>query len=116
MSSSISHGDFLVVLCTCPNAEVAQTLAELVVDQHLAACVNIMPGITSVYRWENAITSSTEHLLVIKTRSSIYPALETVLVKHHPYKIPEVIAFSVVCGLPAYLNWINDSIDYGEKP
>jgi len=111
-----TSGDLLLVLCTCPNAEVARTLANLVVERRLAACANILPGITSVYRWEDKVTSSDEHLLIIKTHFSMYRKLETALVEHHPYQVPEVIAFPIARGLDTYLKWIEDNVDYWGNP
>ena len=100
----------LVVLCTCPDAVVAQALAHAVVEQRLAACVNLLPGITSVYRWQGAVESASECLLVIKTEANVYPALESALVAQHPYEVPEVIALPIVQGLPNYLHWIAESV------
>ncbi|CAK0752235.1 Divalent-cation tolerance protein CutA [Gammaproteobacteria bacterium] len=102
--------DTIVVLCTCPDADTAQTLATTLVARRLAACVNLLPGITSIYRWQGAVESADEHLLVIKTRAPLYPALETALTELHPYEVPEVIALPIVQGLPAYLNWVTEEI------
>ncbi|CAK0758547.1 Divalent-cation tolerance protein CutA [Gammaproteobacteria bacterium] len=110
----MSTDKLLVVLCTCPNAEVARTLANTIVEERLAACVNLLPGITSVYRWAGNVETSAEHLLIIKTHASVYQALEDCLTKHHPYHIPEVIALHIAHGLPNYLNWIIESVNYQE--
>ncbi|CAK0768241.1 Divalent-cation tolerance protein CutA [Gammaproteobacteria bacterium] len=98
----------LVVLCTCPSTS-AKTLAEAVIHHHVAACVNILPGITSVYRWQGVVESAEEQLLVIKTTDSCYAALEAVLTSLHPYQVPEIIAFPVFKGLPRYLHWVLES-------
>ncbi len=95
-----------VVLTTCPDGENAGRIAGILVTEHLAACVNIVPGIQSWYRWQGTVQSSQEHLLVIKTSSDRYERLEKRLQALHPYELPEIIAVSVADGLPAYLSWL----------
>ncbi|PKM13512.1 MAG: divalent-cation tolerance protein CutA [Gammaproteobacteria bacterium HGW-Gammaproteobacteria-3] len=96
-----------IILCTCPDQATAQRVAETLVTAKLAACVNIVPGLTSVYRWQGRIESAQEHLLLIKTRQDRYPALEASIRQNHPYELPEIIAVSVEQGLPEYLHWID---------
>ena len=96
----------LVVYCTCPDSATAERIAETVVGEQLAACVNIAPGLTSIYRWQGQVQRDAELLLIIKTRSARYPALEARIRELHPYEIPEIIALPVQAGLAAYLNWI----------
>lgn len=100
----------LIALCTCPDRETAARIAAALVDANLAACVNILPGITSVYRWEGQRESATEALLIIKTLESRYQALEQAIREAHPYELPEIIAVSVEQGLADYLAWIGDSV------
>lgn len=95
-----------LILCTCPDKDTAKKLARLLVSKKLAACVNILPGITSIYSWEEQIESVQEHLLLIKSRKDQYQTIETTLFKHHPYEIPEIIALPIERGLPEYLDWI----------
>ncbi|MDD5271941.1 MAG: divalent-cation tolerance protein CutA [Methylovulum sp.] len=95
-----------LVLCTCPDKAVAKKLAHLLVSKKLAACVNIVAGITSVYSWEEQIESVSEHLLLIKSSKDHYAAIETLLFKYHPYELPEIIAVPIERGLPEYLDWI----------
>ncbi len=97
-----------LVFCTCPDRESAGQLATALVEQHLAACVNILPGIHSVYRWQGEMESANELLLLIKTHSGVYRALERLIVQLHPYELPEIIAVPVENGLPAYLDWISE--------
>lgn len=97
-----------VVFCTCPGEEVADTLARALVKARLAACVNILPKITSVYSWKGEIQSDQEALMVIKTCQARYPELEQWLKTNHPYEVPEVLALPVEAGLPAYLDWIEE--------
>jgi periplasmic divalent cation tolerance protein len=98
---------YCLVLSTCPQGEAAESLARFLVEQHLAACVNILPGLTSVYPWEGKIESSAEALLLIKTERSVYPRLETELRQRHPYQVPEIVVIDIERGLPDYLNWIS---------
>lgn len=98
---------YQITLCTCPDKNTAEKIAHLLVNDKLAACVNIVPGITSVYRWQEQTESAQEYLLLIKANKSSYPAIETTIKKHHPYELPEIIAVPVENGLPEYLHWID---------
>ena len=100
----------LLVYCTCPDDATANTLAELLISKQLAACVNIINGIQSVYAWQGKVEFADEALLLIKTTTSAYEVLQTVLREQHPYELPEIVAVSVTAGLPAYLEWINESV------
>jgi len=95
-----------VILCTCPTFEVAKSLAYQLIEQRLAACVNIIPQIHSIYRWENKIEEGSEWLLLIKSHEDCYAQLEQWIKCHHPYQVPELIALSIQQGLPEYLQWI----------
>ena len=95
-----------VVLCTCPDETVASELATGLVEAGLAACVNVLPGIRSIYRWQGDVQDEAESLMVIKTGENRFAALRGWLVEHHPYDVPEVIALPVEEGLPAYLEWV----------
>ncbi len=96
-----------IIFCTCPDKNTAENLARLLVAGHVAACVNILPGLTSIYTWQGQIESAEEHLLFIKAHKDYYQAIETTLRKHHPYELPEIIAVSIERGLPEYLHWID---------
>lgn len=96
----------LVVLTNCPDAAHAATLAALLVERRLAACVNVLPPCRSVYRWQGKTEDATEVPLLIKTTQACYPALETAIRENHPYELPEIVAVPVMRGLPAYLDWI----------
>ena len=94
-----------VVFCTCPPA-AAEGLASALVEQRLAACVNLLPQIRSVYRWAGEVTADTETLMVIKTGAASFTALRDWLLRHHPYDVPEIIALPVTAGAPDYLAWV----------
>lgn len=101
---------YLVIYCTCPDREVAERIATTLVDERLAACVNIVPGITSVYRWEEQTQYDSELLLIIKTRHDGYSTLENRIRSLHPYEVPEIIALPLVGGIQEYLAWIDASV------
>lgn len=96
----------IVTLCTCPDKDTAEKIARLLVEDNLAACVNILSNVTSIYSWQGQIESAQEHLLVIKSPAMGYPAIETAIRSHHPYELPEIIAVPIERGLPEYINWI----------
>ncbi|MDP3439021.1 MAG: divalent-cation tolerance protein CutA [Azonexus sp.] len=96
----------LLVLTNCPDEETANTIALAVVEAQLAACVNILPRVQSIYRWQGVVESATEIPLFIKSTAANYPALEKLIAGLHPYEIPEIIALPMAQGLPAYLNWV----------
>jgi periplasmic divalent cation tolerance protein len=97
----------IVVLTTCDSEKQASELARSLVEQRLAACVNILPGARSIYRWKEGIEESAEVLLVIKSRRDLFPALRAALEKLHTYEIPELIALPVVEGSEPYLAWLD---------
>ncbi len=96
----------LLVLTNLPDADSARQVARQLVEQRLAACVNILPACTSVYRWNDAVESATEVPVLIKTTLARYPALQAALTEVHPYELPEIIAVPLHEGLPAYLAWV----------
>ncbi|XP_074386184.1 protein CutA [Zonotrichia albicollis] len=103
-------GEVSAAFVTCPNLSVATELARSLVQNRLAACVNIIPGVTSVYTWQGKLEEDSEVLLMIKTRSSRVPALSDFVRSQHPYEVPEVVALSVAQGNPPYLRWVRDSV------
>lgn len=101
--------DFALVLVTAPDPDTAARIARTLVEERLAACGNVIPGLRSIYRWKGAIEDSAEALLLLKTRSEVYERLQARVVELHPYECPEVIRLDVAGGLPAYLDWISKS-------
>jgi periplasmic divalent cation tolerance protein len=96
----------LLCLCTCPDAASAQQLAETLVGERLAACVNRLPGVFSTYRWQGKVSTEGEELLLIKTTAARFEALKARLLELHPYEVPELIALPVEHGHAAYLDWV----------
>jgi len=103
----------IVVLITAPNKEVGRQIAQALLEQRLAACVNILPGVNSLYIWEGKLQDEEEALLVVKTRAGLFqeglvPAVQAI----HPYQVPEIVAVPVLMGLRSYLEWIEKETDY----
>ena len=96
----------LLILCTCPDREMAEQIANSLVDQGLAACINLMPPVTSIYTWQGQRETADEILLLIKTSRERYGDLEQAILSLHPYELPEIIAVPVEQGLTGYLNWV----------
>ena len=105
--------DKIVVLCTCASPEDGERLARALVAGRLAACVNVVPGMRSFYRWKGAIEASDECLLVIKSSRNLFAALSAAIEKLHPYELPEVLALQVVDGSTNYLNWLTLELRQG---
>jgi len=101
---------YQLIFCTCPDLAVAERLAKLLVSEKLAACVNMLPGLTSVYQWRGEIETANEYLLMIKSKTEQYQAIENSIKTHHPNELPEIIAVSINQGLPEYLQWINSCV------
>jgi periplasmic divalent cation tolerance protein len=102
--------DKIVVLSTCGSPQDAQRLACALVERRLAACVNIVPGVRSVYHWKDAIQDEEEVLLVIKTSRPLFEELRNEILRLHSYEVPEVIALEVVDGSEGYLGWLDGEL------
>lgn len=96
----------LLILCTVPDRQTALALSKSLVEQGLAACVNVTTPVTSIYQWQGELEQSEEILLLIKTTKKQYQSVEAVLRTEHPYELPEIIAVPVEQGLNGYLNWV----------
>lgn len=101
----------LLALSTAPSHEQAHRIARTLIEERLAACVTILPGGRSLYRWQGEVVEDEECVLLIKTRAARWDALAARLTAIHPYQVPELIAFPVECGLEAYLGWLVESTD-----
>lgn len=102
--------DKRVVLSTCGSLEEAREIARAIVERKLAACVNIIPNIESIYRWKGEMENSTEHLLVIKTTEKAFPSLRDAIAGLHSYEVPECIEIGIIDGSAAYMKWIEESV------
>ena len=103
---SHSPADFLVVLVTMPDGDTAARLGRTLVKEQLAACVNVIPGLRSIYRYEGKLCDDAEVLCLFKTRRALYPALRDRVTALHPYQVPEIIALSLAEGNAPYLAWL----------
>ncbi len=102
--------DKIVVLCTCASAEEAEKIARALVEQRLAACVNIVAGIRSIYRWKAQVEDSGEWLLLIKSRRALFDEVRAAVERTHSYEVPELLALHVVDAAPAYLDWLDHEL------
>ncbi len=102
--------DCLLVLCTCPTREAATAIATALLEERLAACVNQVTGVKSLYRWQGRVEDDDELMLLIKTTSARFPALEEMIRNLHPYEVPEIIGIPLTIGSEAYFDWIRNSV------
>ena len=100
----------LLVLCTFPDADTARQIGTALIQKQLAACVNITPGIESIFSWKGKLDYEPEILALIKTTSETYPDLEAALLELHPYDNPEIIAVDIATGSEAYLRWVENTV------
>lgn len=99
----------IVIFCTVPDPGSGERLARALVEERLAACVNLLPDLTSIYRWQAAVQRENECLLLIKTTAARFEALAERLRALHPYDVPEIIALPVIHGSPDYLHWLTEN-------
>ena len=100
----------LVVYCTCPDTGVAERIARQLVEKELAACVNLLPQVTSIYQWKGEVEQESEVLLLIKSDAQHFATLEESIKEMHPYEVPEIIGVPVAIGNTDYMNWINQCL------
>lgn len=105
-----------VVLCTFPDAESARQIGTSLVEKQLAACVNLIPGVESIYRWQGQIESAPEVLAVFKTTAAAFPAFAAALAALHPYEIPEIVALEPSSVADSYLDWCMRSVTEATPP
>jgi periplasmic divalent cation tolerance protein len=105
--------DKIVVLSTCGGEDEAERLARLLVERRLAACVSIVPRVRSIYRWNGAVESSEEWLLLIKSSRPLFDELRAAIESAHSYQVPEILAFTVVDGAAPYLGWLDANLQEG---
>lgn len=106
----------VVCYCACPDAGVAERIADALVSARLAACINILPGARSVYRWQGAVERSDEILLLIKTTRDRVEPVTALVASLHPYELPEVLAVEVAAGSPGYVDWVVENSSGGTSP
>lgn len=102
--------EYQIIQCTCPDQASAQNIARHLLEQRLAACVSIVPGMQSHYFWKGNLECAEEYLMLIKTTEHHYPAAEQLIIQLHPYEVPEVIAIPIISGSLSYLEWLKTSL------
>jgi periplasmic divalent cation tolerance protein len=107
--SAVQPAEFVVVFMTAPDADVAGRIASALVEERLVACVNILPGLRSIYRWEGELCDEAEVLCLMKTRLDLFPALRDRIAILHPYQVPEIIALPLAAGSAPYLDWVRQT-------
>ncbi len=108
MPKKPAPGDYRLILSTCPNTRVARRIAAALVGERLAACVNILPLLRSIYRWRGKVESAREVLMVIKARRRDYSNIEQRIRALHPYELPEIVTVGIAGGFSRYLSWIEN--------
>lgn len=101
--------NFIMVYCTIDTADNAKNIAKSLVQEKLAACVNILPSVYSIYKWENEVTEDSEFLLLIKTKKDLFDKLKNRITELHPYSIPEIIGVDISYCSEAYLSWLKSN-------
>jgi periplasmic divalent cation tolerance protein len=107
---SATSSEHVVALTTCANEEQAQALARVLVESRLAACVNVVSGVQSFYRWKGKVEQDAEFLLIVKTRRDMASKLKQILLKQHPYDVPEFLVLPIEDGSTDYLKWIDSNV------
>jgi len=105
----VNKTDRIIVLITVGSEEEAHKIAELLVNEKKAACVNIVPEIDSIFWWEGKIDSAQESLLLVKTRASLFPEIVELVKRMHSYEVPEIIALPIIAGSEDYLKWLDNA-------
>jgi periplasmic divalent cation tolerance protein len=107
--------EYLLISITTNSPEEAESIAKALVQERLAACVNIIPAIISIYRWQGKVHRDSEVLLVAKSRPELFEPLAARVKELHSYEVPEIIAVPIVAGSKAYLSWIDEAVKRGEE-
>lgn len=109
--SNLANDDpVLLVLTNFPDPEIARQIGTILVEKQLAACVNLLPSATSIYRWQGQLETASEIPALIKTTRSGFPGLRDELARLHPYQVPEILAFEAAAGGQAYLDWVRSAV------
>ena len=106
----VNMSDFQIVLSTCGDRETAERIAHRLVEQRLAACVNILPGVQSIYQWRGAVQSESEVLVVIKTKAPLIQEVQSTIASLHSYEVPEFLVLPILGGSEAYMAWLEASL------
>ncbi|MCB0429957.1 MAG: divalent-cation tolerance protein CutA, partial [Flavobacteriales bacterium] len=113
-SMDLNPAEFLFVYMTFPNREEAERVGTMLVEEHLAACVNITDGMQSVYRWQGRVERASETVCIAKTKVALFDALERRVQALHPYECPCIVAMPLAAASPSYLQWLDEQVKDGE--
>ncbi len=102
--------DAIVILSTSPSSQEAKRIAEILIKKRLAACVQILPKMTSIYHWKNKVCHDKEHLIIIKSRKSLFQRVVRIIQESHTYEVPQVLALPVLKGSTSYLKWMGKNL------
>ncbi|MEG3638185.1 divalent-cation tolerance protein CutA [Magnetococcus sp. PR-3] len=114
MSTTEPQG--IIAWCSVPDDETARAISQLLIERQLAACVHTLPQGRSTYLWQGKVETEAEHLLMIKSHGRCEQALLDAINYAHPYEVPEIIVTRIDAGLPAYMQWIADSVEQNSTP
>ena len=107
--------DVLVVLCTFPDSEQARQIGTVIVEAQLAACVNLLPAVESIYRWQGEIETTAETLAIFKTTAAAFPAFQQMLTELHPYDVPEIVALEPAEIAAPYRAWLLNNVAFPDR-
>ncbi len=107
----INFMDSVIVLCTIDNKENARKIAQALLNEKVSSCINIIPSVESIYIWDNKITTDNEFLMIIKTRLPLFNGVKDVILKLHPYEVPEILCIDIQDGYEKYIKWIENSLE-----
>ena len=102
----MNKSNVILILITVPDEKTADSIATMLVDEKLAACVNVVPGLTSYYHWQDRLNKDSEFLLLVKTSPNLFEIIRETVLKLHPYDLPEIIALDISTGFQDYIDWI----------
>lgn len=102
--------DVLVILCTFPDSEQARQIGTVLVEAQLAACVNLLPAVESIYRWQGKLETAAETLAIFKTTAAAFPAFQHMLTELHPYEVPEILALEPAAIAAPYRDWVGAAV------
>lgn len=101
------NNEYIIIFSTCPGSITAKQIAQDLIANNRAACVNVVPAVHSYFKWGNKVDIKEEHLLIIKTRRDLFESVKKDILSLHPYELPEIIAVPLIEGFEGYLNWVN---------
>jgi len=106
----LSENKFIMIITTVNSDSAAKKIAQALIEEKLAACVNIIPSVTSIFRWEGKVSTESELILIAKSKKKLFDEIKDKILSLHPYKLPEIITVPIVDGSKEYLKWVEDEL------